>query len=421
MRLCEAGSFRKGMIMYDLVRVENLVKEYPGFTLDRVSLSVAAGCVTGFIGSNGAGKTTTIKSILGLVHPDGGNIALFGEPVCRFDTDAAFSSYAEENARDIGALSARSGSHASGGARCASEARMSSGSRDANEVHGMGRLLDANVTHASDSACDAGDARGAGGVRNAGGSRGASGSRSAGGSGGSRTAGASSAPTVHDAALARAKARMGVVFDTCPFPNESRVSDVECVGRYAFPTWDRGVFAHYASRFDLDAKRKVKDLSRGMGMKLQLAFALAHAPELLILDEVTAGLDPMARDETLDILREFMRDERHGILISSHITSDLEKIADYVVCIDEGREAFSCTVDDICDQAGVVRCGSEQAERIVDGGVFPADSLRVMRSAYSCEVLVPDRAILARRFPQVACERVDIESYMRLMLKGEPR
>ncbi|WP_172136163.1 ABC transporter ATP-binding protein [Adlercreutzia sp. ZJ473] len=317
--------------MYDLVRVENLAKAYPGFTLDHVSLSVPAGCVTGFIGSNGAGKTTTIKTILGLIRPSAGNVALFGEPVCGFEEGGELST-------------------------------------DQKNV-----------------------------------------------------ANASSAPQIHEAALVRAKARIGVVFDACPFPSESLVSDVERIGRFAFPTWDRGLFEQYARQFDLGAKKRVKELSRGMGMKLQLAFALAHAPELLILDEVTAGLDPMARDEVLDILRGFMTDERRGILLSSHITSDLEKIADYVVCIDAGRVMFDCTVDVICDVAGVARCGAEQARAIVESGAFAPGSLRVMAGAYAHEVLVPDRALLSRRFPKVACERVSIDDYMRLMLKGEAR
>ncbi|WP_165053970.1 MULTISPECIES: ABC transporter ATP-binding protein [unclassified Adlercreutzia] len=341
--------------MYDLVRVENLAKEYPGFALDRVSLSVPAGCVTGFIGSNGAGKTTTIKAILGLIRPSAGNVALFGELVCGFTE-------AEDLSTDSKNMANENGAAATGGASSA------------------------NPATAPAPASPAGPA-----------------------------------PQVHDAALVRAKARIGVVFDTCPFPSELCVSDVERVGRFAFPTWERGVFERYARQFDLDAKKRVKELSRGMGMKLQLAFALAHAPELLILDEVTAGLDPMARDEVLDILRAFMADERRGILMSSHITSDLEKIADYAVCIDKGRVMFDCAVDAICDIAGVARCGAEQARAIVESGTFAPGSLRVMAGAYAHEVLVPDRALLSRRFPKVACERVGIEDYMRLMLKGEAR
>lgn len=224
-----------------------------------------------------------------------------------------------------------------------------------------------------------------------------------------------------EAAIARAKERIGVVFDTCPFLSESRVSDVASIGRFAWKTWDRLSFEAYLRTFGLDPKKRVKDLSRGMGMKLQLAFALAHKPDLLILDEATAGLDPMARDEVLDILRAYMADGAHGILMSSHITTDLEKIADQVVCIDGGRTVFSCSTDEICDIAGIARCRSADVEAIAGAGLFEPGSLRVMRDAYSISVLVPDRAVLRRRFPEVACERASIEEYMAFMLKGESR
>lgn len=178
------------------------------------------------------------------------------------------------------------------------------------------------------------------------------------------------------------------------------------------------MFDAYVRRFDIDKKKPIKSLSRGMGMKLQLAFALAHAPELLVLDEVTAGLDPLAREEVLDILREFVTDERHGILMSSHITSDLEKIADYVVCIDGGREVFSCSIDVICDMAGVARCRAAEAEELATCGLFAPGALRVIRNGYSTDALVSDRAALRKRFPDIACERATVEDYMLFMLKG---
>ena len=123
----------------------------------------------------------------------------------------------------------------------------------------------------------------------------------------------------------------------------------------------------------------MKDLSRGMSMKLSLACALAHDPDLLILDEATAGLDPLAREEALDILRGYMRDERHGILMSSHITSDLEKIADYIVCIDAGRIVFAVEKDTITDLAGIAHCRATDYERIAESGFFAPGELRSMR------------------------------------------
>ena len=151
------------------------------------------------------------------------------------------------------------------------------------------------------------------------------------------------------------KSRIGIVLDTCAFPDTCRVCDVGAIGRAAYREWDAAQFAALCDRFSLAPKKKVSELSRGMGMKLTLAFALSHNPELLVLDEATAGLDPIARDEVLDLLRDFMAEGDRGILMSTHITSDLEKIADEVVCVDAGRIVFTAPKDVITDEAGVVR------------------------------------------------------------------
>lgn len=116
------------------------------------------------------------------------------------------------------------------------------------------------------------------------------------------------------------RSRIGLVLDTCPFPSTLKVGQIETLVGPAYPTWDRKTFAGFINRFGLDAKTKVKDLSRGMGMKLQLACALSHNAKLLVLDEATAGLDPMAREELLDELLSFVADGQHSVLLSSHIT-----------------------------------------------------------------------------------------------------
>ena len=217
------------------------------------------------------------------------------------------------------------------------------------------------------------------------------------------------------------KARIGVVFDTCAFPATCRVADVGAIGRAAYPTWSRHRFEELCEAFGLAPKKQVKELSRGMGMKLTLAFALAHDPELLVLDEATAGLDPLARDEVLDILRGFMASGDRGILMSTHITSDLEKIADEVVCIDAGHPVFSLPKDVICDEAGVARCRAGELEEVLGSGALAPGAARVLRHDYGVDVLVPDRFAFARAFPQVPVDKASIEDYMTLMLKGEAR
>lgn len=159
------------------------------------------------------------------------------------------------------------------------------------------------------------------------------------------------------------KERIGVVLDATAIPGNIPLSEVATLMQYAYATFDREAYDSYLHLFKLtDTTKRVKNLSRGMGMKLQLACALAHHPQLLILDEATAGLDPLARDETLEVLRAFANteDEHHNpvnaILMSSHITDDLDKIADKVVCIDKGYKAFEVNEDEVCDHTGCVRC-----------------------------------------------------------------
>ena len=228
-------------------------------------------------------------------------------------------------------------------------------------------------------------------------------------------------PSVDDACARRLKERIGVVFDTCPFIGDLPVKTAGTLMKASFSAWKQGRFEDLLDRFGLDPKKKIKDLSRGMGMKLQLACALAHDPDLLILDEATAGLDPMARDEILDLLRDFMSDENRGILISSHITTDLEKIADRIVCIDQGRIAFDVEKDEITDLAGVARCRAAEFEDVRTSGLVESGELKWMRQPMSIDVLVPDRFAFAKRFPNIACDRATIDDYMQLILKGESR
>ncbi|WP_418832188.1 ABC transporter ATP-binding protein [Paraeggerthella sp.] len=219
--------------------------------------------------------------------------------------------------------------------------------------------------------------------------------------------------------LAELKQRVGVVFDTCSFPEELTVEAVGKLMSVSYRAWDAAGFRERIKQFELPPSKTVKDLSRGMSMKLSLACALSHDADLLILDEATAGLDPMARDETLDTLRDFMTDENHGILMSSHITSDLEKIADYIVCIDEGRIVFSIEKDAIVHQAGIAQCRASEFAALADSGLYAPGSLHYARNAYGTSVLVPDRFAFAENFRDVVVERADIDSYMSLMLKGE--
>lgn len=228
-------------------------------------------------------------------------------------------------------------------------------------------------------------------------------------------------PTTNYAPSPQDKERIGVVFDTCPFPGDCHVKDVGSIGKAAFQQWNKKYFDQLLAHFGISEQKQIKDLSRGMSMKLQLAFALSHEPELLILDEATAGLDPLARDEVLDMLQDFMQDEAHGILLSSHITTDLEKIADHIACIDNGEIVFNRTIDSICDETGIAHCTSKDAEALLKSALFDPREIRIMRNSYSTDVLVPDRILLRENFPHIACDRASLDEYMRFILKGETR
>ena len=210
------------------------------------------------------------------------------------------------------------------------------------------------------------------------------------------------------------RSRIGLVLDTCPFPSTLKVGQIESLVGPAYPTWDRETFAGFIERFGLDPKTKIKDLSRGMGMKLQLACALSHNAKLLVLDEATAGLDPMAREELLDELLAFVSDGQRSVLLSSHITSDLERAADRVICIDNGSIVFDLPREDITDRAGIAHCTQAQAVELM----ACVEDARAAHHAYSVDVLVPNRREALEAFPEIPCDRATIDDYLRLMLKG---
>lgn len=211
-----------------------------------------------------------------------------------------------------------------------------------------------------------------------------------------------------------AKADVGVVLDECFFHDTLRPRDLGRILAPAYQNWDQGLYLSYLNKFQLPEKKFIKEFSRGMKMKLSLAAALAHHPRLLILDEATAGLDPLVREEILDEFLGFIRDEDHAILLSSHITSDLEKVADYIAYIHRGQVALSDAKDNILDFYGRVGCTAAQLE-----SVDPADVLRVRRGSFGCEALVRDRSAFARKYPMLMAERTTLEDIMLFVGKGE--
>lgn len=279
--------------MSDNIRIQNLTKRFEGFALEGVSFAVPRGAVVGFIGENGAGKSTTIKSILGLVRPDGGSIEVFG--------------------KDVGSLT--------------------------KEERG----------------------------------------------------------------------RLGAVLGDGKLPENLTAKDLDGVFRHIFARWDAAAFFAYLDRFALPRGKKIKDFSRGMRQKFALAVALSHGADVLVLDEPTAGLDPVARDEILDILYDFMQDERRSVLISSHIVSDLEKLCDYIAFIHRGRLVFFEEKDALYEKYAVLRAPLETLRSCADAVVA------VHRGEFGAGALVL-RAKLPAGIP---VERAGIEDIMLYFARGE--
>lgn len=282
------------------IEVKHLTKQFEAFTLDDVSFAVPSGSIMGFIGENGAGKSTTIRLILGLLHPDGGEIRLLGE-------DAA-------------------------------------------------------------------------------------------------------------ALPARIREDIGVALDESFFHDSLRPKDLDLILKSIYRSWDSKVFYGYLDKFDLPDGQQVKKFSRGMKMNLSLSAALSHHARLLILDEATSGLDPVVRNEILDVFLEFVQDEGHSILVSSHITSDLERVCDYITFIHRGKIVVSESKDALLEQYGLIGCAKADFERI-----DRADIVGYRESHFGCEVLVHDRAAAARKYPGFQLEHVSLEDIMLFYVRGEQR
>lgn len=286
------------MMNKNALTVSGLKKKYKEFTLSDVSFEVPQGTIVGLIGENGAGKSTTLGAILGLIHKDGGEISIMGNPI-------------EELQPDM-------------------------------------------------------------------------------------------------------KEKIGVVFDGTNFSEELTPKKLNRVLKGIYVSWDEDYFFSLLKKLSLPTQKKIKSFSKGMKAKLSIAAAFAHRPKLLILDEATSGLDPVVRDDILDMFLDFVQDEENSILVSSHITTDLEKVADYIVFIHEGRLIFSKPKDELLESYGIVKCGSAQFDAL-----DKQDIIAYRKQDYEWQVLIADRQSTEKKYPKAMVIPATIDEIMLLYVKGE--
>lgn len=210
------------------------------------------------------------------------------------------------------------------------------------------------------------------------------------------------------------KEDIGVVLDDSFFSEYLNPTDINKIMKNIYKKWDENLYFKYIEDFKLPKNKMSKEFSSGMKMKLKIAVALSHNPKLLILDEPTSGLDPVARSEILDIFQEFIQNGENSILVSSHITSDLEHIADYITFINNGEIVLSKTRDELLDKYGIVKCSKEEFKKI-----DKKDYLKFKVNRYEYDVLVEDRDEFNRKYDFKIIDKPTLDDIMLIYIKGE--
>lgn len=200
---------------------------------------------------------------------------------------------------------------------------------------------------------------------------------------------------------------IGVVYDEMGFHDFLTAKDINVIMKNIYKNWEEDTFFSYVKRFSLPTKKPCGKFSRGMRMKLQIAVALSHKAKLLIMDEPTSGLDPIVRNEILQIFQEYIMEENHTILLSSHITGDLERIADMVTFINGGKIILSGNKDEILEKHGLMKCKKSEAD-IID----KEDVVSVRQSSFGVEMLVKDRKYCAKKYADKVIESTTLEEIM---------
>ena len=197
------------------------------------------------------------------------------------------------------------------------------------------------------------------------------------------------------------------------FPEILTPKDINTSMKSIYKNWNSELYFKYLKDFSLPTDKQIKTLSKGMRKKLEIVTAISHHPKLLILDEPTAGLDPIARNEVLDIFQDFIQNEECSIFLSSHITTDLERIADYITFINNGKIILSKTREELLEDYGVAKCSKEEFKKIKK-----EDFIKYKKNKYEYDILVENRKNFRKKY-EVPVDKITLEELMILMTKGE--
>ena len=210
------------------------------------------------------------------------------------------------------------------------------------------------------------------------------------------------------------KEDIGVVLDNMFFPELLNAKDINNAMKDVYKNWDSELYFSYLKEFDLPDNKPLKSMSKGMRKKLEIVAAISHKPKLLILDEPTSGLDPVVRSEVLEIFQKFIEDEEHSILLSTHITSDLEHIADEIIFIDKGKKVLQKSRDEIIDNYGILKCDIDYFSNI-----DKKDMVAYKKTKYAYEILVNDKEQASKKYHNCVIDKITLEDLMVLVIKGE--
>lgn len=210
------------------------------------------------------------------------------------------------------------------------------------------------------------------------------------------------------------KEDIGVVFDECCFYDSLNPKESSKIMKRIYKNWDEKIFNDYLKKFQIPDKKIIKEFSKGMKMKLSIAIALSHKPKLLIMDEATSGLDPIVREEILDIFLDFIQDEEHSILMSTHITGDLDKIADYITFINNGEIIFSKSKDELSYNMGIVKCEKKEFENIDKDFI-----VSYRKNNFGYEILTNKKEMFIDKYQDIVVDKASIEDIMLFYIRGE--